>query len=153
MHVDLATDPWAHCRWLADRLRRRLAPSHRHGPLACFLLLMLALALACLLLLALACLLLGSLRLFAGLHRLIAHWNMRSRSTGLLWAHRRYLGTVLMHAHVTGSSAMGPQAVSGRFESDWHADGLNVQPDGLNGSEWLKKRLLGLGRNNWDPRQ
>ena len=106
-----------------------------------------------LLLLALACLLLGSLRLFAGLHRLIAHWNMRSRSTGLLWAHRRSLGTVLMHAHVTGSSAMGPQAVSGRFESDWHADGLNVQPDGLNGSEWLKKRLLGLGRNNWDPRQ
>ena len=32
--------------------------------------------------------------------------------------------------HVTGMSAMGPQAISGLFESDWHGDGLNVQPDG-----------------------
>ena len=33
--------------------------------------------------------------------------------------------------HITGMTAMGPQAISGRFETLWHGDGLNAQPDGL----------------------
>ena len=48
---------------------------------------------------------------------------------GLLWAHMGIARSVLMRMHMNGMTAMGPQAISGRFETFWHADGLNVQPE------------------------
>ena len=85
--------------------------------------------LACLLasacLLAYACLLLhaGSPLAPIWLNRPFAWPNGRSRSTGLQMAYAGIVGSLYARMSDAGMSAMGPQAISGRSETFWHADG------------------------------
>ena len=89
------------------------APSRSSHPLP---------ALACLLACSCPCSLLGSLGLIPGLSWLIVHWNMQSRCTGLPWAHRRSLGSVLMRTHERRSSAMATEIRRRIVGCDWQAD-------------------------------
>ena len=66
-------------------------------------------------------------------------------------AYTGIVGTVLMRMHDAGTAAMGPQAISGRFETLWQSDGPNAQPDV---SERFKTgfwRFLGRFHKHWHP--
>ena len=128
----------ADCRWLTqptglacsptDFAASRSAHPIAHCPLACLCLL----SYACLLMIACSCLWLHTMALpwlFPRIDRPFAWTNGGNGSTGLIWAPMGIVGSVLTRTHMSISSAMGPQAISGRFETFWHADGLNVQPE------------------------
>ena len=68
-------------------------------------------------------------------------------------AHTGTLGSFLMRMRDAGLSAMGPQAIPGRSETFWHADGLFGQGTVQNALKRVSDGSWDRWRKDWAARR